>query len=137
MNLYRQVSIDFLFLLTRVTTCDLDLWEDLDINILFYLQTFISKVASFALFFLFSLKKNHWVSPIMCFFIAPQPDHALKCSIRVFFRDEAVWKKDLVIYNLLFYGEFLKFQSYSKHKNHFDIGLKQTCSKNNSSDSYR
>jgi hypothetical protein len=27
-----------------------------------------------------------------------------------------------------FHGEFLEFQSYSKHKNHFDIGLKQTYS---------
>jgi hypothetical protein len=27
-----------------------------------------------------------------------------------------------------FHGEFFEFQSYSKHKNHFDFGLKQTYS---------
>jgi len=32
-------------------------------------------------------------------------------------------------------GKFLEFQRYSKHKNHFDISFKQTCSEKNSSDS--
>jgi hypothetical protein len=35
-------------------------------------------------------------------------------------------KKDLVIYKDVFMENFLEFQSYSKHKNHFDIGLKKT-----------
>jgi hypothetical protein len=37
-------------------------------------------------------------------------------------------KEDLVIYKELFYGEFLELQSYSKHRNHFDVNFKQTCS---------
>jgi hypothetical protein len=36
----------------------------------------------------------------------------------------------------VFLWEFLEFQSYSKHKDHFNVSLKQICSKNNSSDSF-
>jgi hypothetical protein len=36
-----------------------------------------------------------------------------------------------------FHTKILEFQSYSRHRNHFDIGLKQTRSEKNSSDSYR
>ena len=36
-----------------------------------------------------------------------------------------------------FHTEILEFQSYFRHRNHFDIGLKQTRSEKNSSDSYR
>ena len=35
-----------------------------------------------------------------------------------------------------FFAGFLEFQSYSRHRNHFDIGSKQTHSEKNSSDSY-
>jgi len=61
----------FLLLITRVISCDLDLWEWHDINILLCLQTFTLKVASSALHFLFSKKGNHEASPVMCFFYCP------------------------------------------------------------------
>ena len=35
-----------------------------------------------------------------------------------------------------FHAEFVEFQSYSRHRNHFDIDSKQTHSEENSSDSY-
>ena len=46
-------------------------------------------------------------------------------------------KEDLIIYKELFYGEYLELQSYSKHRNHFDVNFKQTCSEKNSSDFHR
>jgi len=45
-----------------------------------------------------------------------------------FLWDEAIWKKLWLFTRSCFHAEFLEFQSYSKHKNNFDIGLKQTCS---------
>jgi len=68
--------------------------------------------------------------------ITPQPNHSPKCLIQVFFRDEVVQKKIWLFTRSCFHEIFLEFQSYSRHKNHFDIGLKQTYSENNSSDSY-
>jgi hypothetical protein len=37
-------------------------------------------------------------------------------------------KEGLVFIRKCFHAEFLKFQSYSRHRNHFDIGLKKTRS---------
>jgi hypothetical protein len=37
-------------------------------------------------------------------------------------------ERRLVFTRKCFHVEFLKFQSYSRHRNHFDIGLKQTRS---------
>jgi len=75
-------------LLTRVSSYDLDLWKGLDIIILLRSPTFISRVASSALHFVFLERDG--ASPIMYFWIAPQLDHAPpKCSIWVFFSDEA------------------------------------------------
>jgi hypothetical protein len=37
-------------------------------------------------------------------------------------------KEGLGIYKELFSCKVLEFQSYSRHKNHFGISLKQTCS---------
>ena len=78
-------------------------------------------------FFVF-LEKESWSYPYYVFFFyCPQPDHAPKFFIRVFFRYEVVWKKIWLFIRSCFHGEFLEFQSSSKHKNHFDVGLRQTC----------
>jgi hypothetical protein len=61
-------------LLTRVSSYDLDLWKGLDIIILLRSPTFISRVASSALHFVFLERDG--ASPIMYFWIAPQLDHA-------------------------------------------------------------
>jgi hypothetical protein len=63
------------------------------------------------------------------FGLPSQLDHAPKCSIWVFFGDKVVWKNILLFTRSCFHGEFLEFQSYSKHKNQFRVSLKQTCSK--------
>jgi hypothetical protein len=47
-----------------------------------------------------------------------------------------MWKKIWLFTRSCFHVEFLEFQSYSRHKNHFDVCSKQTHSEKNSSDSY-
>jgi hypothetical protein len=47
-------------------------------------------------------------------------------SIQFRFGDEANMKKGLI--RSCFHAEFLEFQSYSRHRNHFDINSKKTCS---------
>jgi hypothetical protein len=57
-------------------------------------------------------------------FDCPQIDHAPKCSIRV--RGCGYVNEGLTM--SCFHAEFLEFQSYSRHRNHFDIDSKQTHS---------
>jgi hypothetical protein len=70
------------------------------------------------------LERESWSQPYQEFLIAPQLDHALKYSIRV-------WGWGYVKEGLTrscFHAEILEFQSYSRHKNHFDIDSKQIYS---------
>jgi len=72
----------------------------------------------------FFLERESWSQPYQEFLIAPQLDHALKYSIRV-------WGWGYVKEGLTrccFHTEILEFQSYSRHKNHFEIDSKQTYS---------
>jgi len=72
----------------------------------------------------FFLERESWSQPYQEFLIAPQLDHAPKCSIRV--QGWGYMKEGLT--RSCFYTEILEFQSYSKHKNYFDIDSKQTYS---------
>jgi len=70
------------------------------------------------------LERESWSQPYRVFFIAPQLDHAPKCSIRV-------WEWGYVKEGLTrscFHAEILEFQSYSRHRNHFGLDSKQTRS---------
>ena len=49
-------------------------------------------------------------------------------SIQIRFEDEARWRKVWSLTRSFFHAEFLEFQSYSRHSNHFDIDSKQTYS---------
>jgi hypothetical protein len=86
-------------------------------------STFISKVVSSAQHFIF-LEKESWSLPNQEFLIAPQLDHAPKCLIRV----QGCSYVNAGLTMGCFHVEFLEFQSYSKHRNHFDIDSKQTHS---------
>jgi hypothetical protein len=118
----------FLFLLTRVISCDLDLWKGYDISILLFLQPLSERLSALSNIFCFLRKRINKPTLLCVCWITPQLDHAPKCSIWVFLRDKAMWKKIWLFIESYFHGEFLKFQSYSKYINHIDIGLKQTCS---------
>jgi len=72
----------------------------------------------------FFLGRESCSQPYHAFFIAPQLDHALKYLIRVW--GWGYVKEGLT--NSCFYAEILEFQSYSRHRNHFDIDSKQTHS---------
>jgi len=99
----------FSLLLTRVISFNLDLWEGLDIIILIYLSPFISRVVNFAQHFF--LERESWSQPYHEFLIAPQFDHAPKCSIRV-------WGWGYVKEGLTrscFHAEILEFQKSFWH----------------------
>jgi hypothetical protein len=64
----------------------------------------------------------------MCFLDCPPVWSCRKRSIWVLFGKKVVWKNIWLFTRIYFLGEFLEFQSYSKHKNYFDVSLKQTCS---------
>ena len=82
-----------------------------------------------ALPYILFFRKGIMEPTLLCVFrLPPQLDHAPKCSIWVFFCDEATWKKVWLFTMSCFHLEFLEFQSYSGHRNHFDISLKQTHS---------
>jgi hypothetical protein len=73
---------------------------------------------------IFLYKRNHGVNPTMCFLLPPSLIMPPKCSIRV-------WGWGYVKEGLTrscFHVEILKFQSYSRYRNHFDIDSKQTRS---------
>jgi len=75
----------------------------------------------------FCFLRKGWSQPYYVFLDCPTAwSCPPKCSIWVFFSDEAKWKKVWLFKRNCFQVEILKFQSYSKHRNHFDIGLKQT-----------
>jgi hypothetical protein len=66
------------------------------------------------------LRKKIMEPVLLCvFWIAPQLDHTPKCFIWIFFGDKTVWNKIWLFTTSCFHEEFLEFQSYSKHKNHF------------------
>ena len=56
-------------------------------------------------------------------FLLP-PSLIMPPSIQFGFRDKVMWRK--VWQGVVFMQNFLEFQSYSKHRNHFDIDSKQT-----------
>jgi hypothetical protein len=68
----------------------------------------------------------------MPFWIAPQLDHTPQVFNLGFFLEMRLCERRFRLFTRsCFHVEFfffLEFQSYSRHKNHFDISLKQTCS---------
>jgi hypothetical protein len=105
-------------------SCDLDLSKGLDIIILLCPLTFISRVANSTLHFVFL--KRDGINPIMYFWIATAWSCLLSVRFGFFFLDGVMWKKVWLFTRNYFLAKILEFQNYSKRRNHFDIGLKQT-----------
>jgi hypothetical protein len=115
----------FLLSLTRVTSCDLDLWEGFDIIILLSSNLYLKSRQLYPTFYF--LRKGIMKPALLCIFGLP-PSLIMPLSVKFdfFFGDEAMWRKIWFLTRGCFHSEFLEFQSYSKHRNHFDIGIKQT-----------
>jgi len=74
---------------------------------------------------------------IMCFWVAPQLDHAPKCSIWVFFEDEAIWRKIWFFTRSCFHaGFFFWISKLFQTQKSFWHQFKANSFWRNSSDSY-
>jgi hypothetical protein len=60
-------------------------------------------------------------------FLLP-PSLIMPPNIQFRFVDEAIWRRVWFLTRSGFHAEFLEFQNYSRHRNHFDIDSKQTHS---------
>jgi len=114
--------------LTQVISYDLNLWERLDFNTLLCLQTFISMVISYALYFCF-FRKGIIELTLLCVFWIALP--AWSCS--QVFNLGILWgwgcvKKYFVIYKELFSWRIFEISKLFQHKNQFHVSLKQTRS---------
>jgi hypothetical protein len=74
----------------------------------------------------FCFLKKGWNQPYYVFLDCHSLIMPPKCSIWVFFLDGVMWKKVWLFTRNYFLAKILEFQNYSKRRNHFDIGLKQT-----------
>ena len=74
-------------------------------------------------------KGNHGADSTKCFWLPSSL--IMPSSIQIRFEDEARWRKVWLFTRNCFHVEFLEFQSYSRHRNHFDVCSKQTHSEEN------
>ena len=60
------------------------------------------------------LEEESWSQPYVFWWIAPQFDHASKCSIWVFLGDEAMWKQIGYLQGVVFMKTFWNFKAIPK-----------------------